>query len=258
MGKACCFRDHDLWHKPDDTGMNKVGYITSRDTMIYQLRWHFVEVSVSRLRRKRVDVFELRCSEERKAQIEAFFTMNVLNPDPELMERGLRALVQGPHDLFDNPLRLPKLSPITKAEHEKRWNELPQVLVAGDCIQIFDERSVISKAIAAVDHGSWSHTSIYTGDQTVTEAITSGVSERPITVYKAPGIRLGVYRNPSMTAESARRIVAFNRAQLGKPYAWWKVLMLGLELLFHINRRTRKPTPNDIIALSDLELIFLI
>ena len=24
MGKVCCFRDHDVWHRPDETGMNKV------------------------------------------------------------------------------------------------------------------------------------------------------------------------------------------------------------------------------------------
>jgi hypothetical protein len=33
--RLCCFRDHDPWHKPDDTGMNKIGFITDADTVIF-------------------------------------------------------------------------------------------------------------------------------------------------------------------------------------------------------------------------------
>ncbi len=256
MGKACCFRDYDLWHRPDESGMNKVGYITSRNTVVYQVRLHFVEVPLRRLRRKRLDTFELKCSEERKAQVEAFFTMNVLNPG--LMERGFSALTQGPHDFFDSPVRLPKLLPVSRAEHQERWDQLPQVLVAGDLVQVFNEKSLVSKVIAVLDHGSWSHSAMYTGDQTVTEAITSGISERPISVYKNPSIRLGVYRHPGMTVEKARTIIAFGRTQLGKPYGWRQAFVLGVEQLFCFNRRTRTPSPNDLIARSDLQLIFLI
>lgn len=256
MGRACRFRDYDVWHRPDKSGMNKVGYITSGNTVIHQVRQHFVEIPFGQLSKKQPDLFEINCSEERKAQIEAFFTLNM--PNPDLMQRGLQALLKGPHDFFENPVRLPKLFPISKAEHEKRWNELPHILIAGDCIQVFDENSFVSKIIAAVDHGCWSHSAVYTGDQTIIEAVTAGCSERPVSVYKDPRFRLGVYRHPNFSEEQVRIGIAFLRAQLGKPYAWRKVFILGLQKLLHIHRDTRKLSPNDIVARSDLQLIFLI
>ena len=37
----CCFLDGDSSHPPDSTGMNKVGYITSDDNVVFPFRKRF-------------------------------------------------------------------------------------------------------------------------------------------------------------------------------------------------------------------------
>ena len=145
--------------------------------MIYQRKHGFVEVPLKRLRPKRLEAYEIKGSGTQLDAIETFFTGNVLNTF--LMNRGLRAVAQGPRDLFDSPIKLPILRPLMHEEWARRWQELPSILRKLDIIQVFDGTSPVSRLIAAVDRGTWSHTAGYSGEGKVIEAITSGVTERP-------------------------------------------------------------------------------
>lgn len=260
MGQALCkFLDRNPFHKPDSSGLNRVGYSTRRGTMIYQRKYNFVEVPLKRLRPKRVEAYEIKGSGTELDAIETFFTGNVLNTF--LMNRGLHALAQGPRDLFACPIKLPILRPITESEWMLRWQGLPSALQKLDIIQVFDATSRISWLIAALDRGSWSHTAMYSGEGTVLEAITSDVTERPLNVYRRPGVRIGVYRMASSPTQNPDKALVFARQRIGDRYGWAQLLRKGFQLLAHAHPKPERftPSPNDLIVRTEgLELVYLI
>lgn len=227
--------------------------------MIYQRRHNFVEVPLKVLRPKRIEAYEIKGSASELAAIETFFTSNVLNTF--LMNRGLHAVAHGPRDLFANPIKLPILSPITESEWTQRWQRLSNVLQKFDTIQVFDEASRISRFVAALDRGSWSHTAIYSGDGQVIEAITSGVTERSLDVYRRPGIRIGVYRMAAPAAGNVDEAISHARQSIGDAYGWAHLLEKGVQLLLHLHPDPERfiPSPNDLIVRTEgMELIFLV
>ncbi len=260
MAQALCkFLDRNPFHRPDSSGLNRVGYSTKRGPMVYQRGHNFVEVPLLRLRPKRIEAYEIKGSGMELDAIEQFFTGNVLNTF--LMNRGLHALAQGPRDLFASPIKLPILRPITESEWKLRWQELPNFLQKLDTIQVFDGTSRISRFLAAVDRGSWSHTAMYSGDGTVIEAITSGVTERSLEVYMRPGVRIGIYRMAGCSAENADKAIHFARQRIGDDYGWAQLVKKGIQLLAHVHPMPQDfiPSPNDLIVRTEgMELIFLI
>lgn len=260
MGQALCkFLDRNPFHRPGPSGLNRVGYGTRRGTMIYQRKYNFVEVPLERLRPKRIEAYEIKGSETQLDAIETFFTGNVLNTF--LMNRGLLAVAHGPRDLFDAPIQLPILRPITHAEWTRRWQELPDILQKLDTIQVFDGTSRNSRLIAAIDRGSWSHTAMYSGDGTVLESITSGVRERPLEVYRRPGIRIGVYRMTGAPTAEADKAISWARQRIGNGYGWAQLGKKGFQTLLRLHPEPERfiASPNDLIVRTEgMELVFLI
>lgn len=192
----------------------------------------------------------------RADEIEAFFTLN--RDNPELFNRGVQALTENLH-FFDQPIKLPILKPISPDEFEQRWREFVALLRAGDLIKLIDTASTISRLIAHLDHGVWSHSATYVGDGTVCEAITSGVVERSIEVYHSPRFRLGLYRlRPDPTPERPARMVDLLRSQIGSPYNWAGVSRLALGGLLKCGSSIRLPSPNDSTFLLDVALVHLV
>lgn len=189
-------------------------------------------------------------------KIEAFFALNRENP--ELFIQGVKALTENLR-FFDQPIKLPILDPIDTDEYEKRWREFVALLSIGDSIMLIDTASAVSRLIAYFDHGVWSHSATYTGDGNVGEATTSGVVERSIEVYHSPRFRLGLYRpRPEPTPEQQAQMVAFIRAQIGKPYNWRGVFRLALCRLLKAGSSIRLPSPNDHTFLVDVVLIHVV
>jgi Permuted papain-like amidase enzyme, YaeF/YiiX, C92 family len=227
--------------------------------MVYQRGHNFVEVPLLRLRPKRIEAYGIKGSGTELDAIEQFFTGNVLNTF--LMNRGLYALAQGPRDLFASPVKLPILRPISESEWRLRWHELPNALQKLDTIQVFDGTSRISRFLAAVDRGSWSHTAMYSGDGTVIEAITSGVTERSLDVYRRPGVRIGVYRMAGCSPQNADKAIKFARERVGNGYGWAQLLRKGIQMLAHVHPKPQHfiASPNDLIVRTEgMELVFLI
>lgn len=142
-----------------------------------------------------------------------------------------------------------------------RWQELPNVLQELDLIQVFDETSWISQFIARFDRGSWSHSAMYAGAGTVIEAITSGVTARPLDVYRRPGVRAGVYRLVGATTQKADKAISFARQKIGDGYGWPQLLKKGFQLLFHLHPRPGRliPSPNDLVVRTEgIELVLLV
>lgn len=217
MIRTCTFLDHDLWFKADLTGHNKVGYLTADDVVVYPARRHWVRIPLqivaTKMRGEKLMMFELQWPDGREPDVEAFFTKNVLNP--ELMRRGMNSIFKHDFDFFDNPIRLPVLSPIAAEEHENRWLQMIQYVKPCDVIQVIDQMSIISRLIVKLDIGTWSHSAIYVGDGNILEAITSGVVRRKITAYRNRRYRVGIYRIPGITEEQRFQMLITSHSRLG-------------------------------------------
>ncbi len=261
MMRLCTFRDRDIWFKPDSTGHNKVGYMTADDLVIYPVRSHFVFEDahrlVKRVRRRELKVLQLRWPVDKEKQVDRFFTENV--PNLNLLTRGIKEVGTGNVEYFENPLKLPRLNPITPDEHETRWVGLLADIRPGDLVQVFDQGNRLSRLISQFDVGTWSHTAMYCGNGIIQEVITSGFAERPLTVYKSQNYRLGVYRHPNMTKEKAAMAYIFGRSQSRAKYNWAGAVRIGLKRLLGVtNQRNSDVSPNDLIWGSDLELVHLV
>jgi hypothetical protein len=187
--------------------------------------------------------------------VEAYFTQN--QPHVGLFYRGIAAFKAGDLSLFDQPIRLPILRSLQPGEFERKWHEFAAALRPGDGIMTFDTESILSRFIAAIDHGTWSHTCTYVGDGRICEAIGSGVTERSLGCYRTPRYRIGVYR-PNITKEQAETMIALLRSQVGKPYAYGKVVRLGIKKLIAPRSTIATPrdmSPNDLAALAPMDLI---
>jgi len=103
---------------------------------------------------------------------------------------------------------------------------------------IFDTESIVSRVIAAIDGGVWSHVADYIGNGRIIEATVRGVVDRSVNAYRCLRYRIGLYRvrdaetDPNRF-EKAAKYVSFARSQLGKRYGFGKALRLGIMRALH-------------------------
>lgn len=242
------FRDNDRSQKPDQTGHNKIGYITRSLEVIFPWRSRVIRQSlpkIERLPHKKIplpDGLDANCAER-------FFVDNFQTID--LFNQGLISIHLGEFGYFSNPIKLPRLDPIDLSERNFRWNELKLLVRKGDALFTFDTKSLFSKLITMVDNGPWSHAAMCTGEETLLEAITSGVQERSLDVYADPRYRVGLYRPLGLT--EPEKSLDFLRSQIGKPYGYSKAALVGVQKFLRIRRFA--PTPNDLAVAPNLQLI---
>ena len=251
--RLMAFRDYDPWFKPDQTGFNKVGYVTSSETVIFPLRSRIKEKSIADIARYRHQILVRQFSPNDASNIEAFFTKN--HRHFSLVNRGLKKLISTDAvSYFYNPIHLPLLPPISLEEVRNQWELLASNLQPCDYVAVFDTQSTISRLIAKFDQGPWSHVGIYLGDGKVCEAITSGVTQREIDVYRSPRYRVGIYRLKNLENSQKRKMKDFALSQLGKSYNYSGVFLVGLGRIFG-DRRTLFRGPNGLVCSEDFELI---
>lgn len=263
MIRTCTFLDNDIWFKADSTGHNKVGYLTAEDVVVYPVRRHWVRIPlktvIKKMRGKELMTFRVQWPEDREAGVEAFFTQNVLNP--ELMQRGMGSIFKRDFEFFDYPLRLPVLSTISADEREDRWSKMMQSIQPCDLVQIIDQSSIVSRLIAKVDIGTWSHTASYVGRGMVLEAITSGVVKRDINVYRDVRYRIGIYRVPGITEEQRFKMLVAGYSCLGRRYNWKGLFRLGIKKLLRLRRSRYKDgevSPNDLVSMGICQLVHIV
>jgi hypothetical protein len=156
---------------------------------------------------------------------------------------------------FDNPIRLPKLKPISADEHRRRWAEMTVSIQRGDLVQVLDTSSRVSRLIAKIDLGTWSHSARYIGNGNVFEVITSGPVTRSISSYADRPYRIGIYRAPNLSEDDLARMDAHDQSVLGKPYAWRTVLILGWKKILRLEKyKSYEVSPNDLLSRFDFRL----
>lgn len=246
----------DPWHRTDETGFNKTGFVTEKGIVIYPRRSRIARMSIEAVRKKPHRL--LKIDHPRAEQIETFFTSNVMNT--YLYVKGMQQIADANSPFWDNPVKLPILTPINPAEHEARWSRIPGILQKGDGIFTLDTKSIASRLIAYLDQGTWSHVGTYVGNGQIVEAITLGVVERSIEAYHDTRYRLGVYRLPGASPKQIDSLVAFNRSIVGDRYSYRKAFTLGIRLALGIwpSSGARHTTPNMLITRAGYDLIGIV
>lgn len=239
------FKDWDRSHKVSKGGHNKFGFLTGDGVLIYPFRRRTRLISYERFSKIPHRWVAVNLGSHEK-NVTTFFTNNAKNAD--LFHLGVKALASREWSVFDNPVKLPLLKPISLEEFESRWLQLVDTVAVGDFIFTFDSSSWISRLIAYGDCGTWSHVATYVGEGQICEAISAGVVERSIAVYHDPKYRLGLYRGPT-DSEQISKMVAFTRSQIGKRYNYRGALRLGFRKLRNVQPKTLRPrdtSPNDL------------
>jgi hypothetical protein len=258
MTRLVLFRGgFDPWHRPDETGLSKTGYVTATGMVIHPRRSRLAQTPLKKIVKSRHRFIDMP-NHPHSAQIEEFFTSNVINN--KLYVRALLEIGNVNSTFWNNPIKVPILTPITPEEHEARWNRMVELLQKGDGIFTFDTKSLSSRVIAYLDQGTWSHIATYSGNGQICEAITPGVVERSVEAYRDSRYRLGAYRVRGASSEQIDAMVAAGRSQIGKRYNFRSVLRLGMRLAlgaWPANTR-RDITPNILIPILGYELVALV
>lgn len=253
------FKDFDrLWYRLDDTGFNKIGYVTEHGTVVHP-RWNrgLTQSSLDSILRRPHKQLAVSATESQEKNIETFFADNV--PSIELFEAGIIALKDGLLSYFDNPIRLPKLEHIDDVIFEERWKTLRAMLHLGDVIFAIDTKNIISRLIARFDHGSWSHVGLYSEESKITEAIPIGVVERSIEAYHKPRYRLGVYRRLDLDQAHQLNVVSAMKSKIGARYNFRGVIYLAIHKLLGIRPHGEgSHGPNGLARSERLTLVHLV
>jgi hypothetical protein len=242
------------WQRADIAGFNRTGYVTREGIVIYPRRSRIARAPLNEITRKPHALIDLS-KHPRAEQIEQFFTQNVINKTAYVTAIEKIGDVTSP--FWDHPIKIPILKPLAAKEREAIWTNTLSILQPGDNISTFDTRSTISRVITYFDQGTWSHTATYVGDGRVIEAVSQGVIERSIDVYKDPRYRLGVYRAPGITQQQIDKMIAFVRSHLGDRYGYRRVLILGIRMALGM-QRTGPPTPNELIIAAGFDLVGIV
>jgi hypothetical protein len=248
------FLDDDRTHETVITGFNKIGWVTSSGLVVHARRRRIVATPISEIKRHH---HEFRKTPENldQSKLERFFAMNYRAYD--LFFSGVAAIASRNKDFFLNPIKLPILDGIGREEHDKRWGALTVAITECDFLCVFDSKSLISRFIAYIDDGPWSHTASYSGEGTIFEAVPPRVCERPLEIYRDPRYRLGLYRTvPELDPAQKLSFNAFQRRQIGRRYSYEKAFLAGF--LKHLRRPRNAPTPNDFAILPQVTLIAVV
>jgi hypothetical protein len=273
MSTLIMFRDWDVWYKPplyrqvSWREYNKTGYVSKGGWVVYPCRHSIIADRIERITKRNHTLVPLTFMSNSE-DVEKFFIGN--KPNVELFFQGLNALARRDNAFFEFPVRLPILPPVNAQEFYERWERMRTIVRPTDCIMVFDTRSFISRTIALIDRGVWSHVAGYAGDGNIFEMILSGAVERPLDTYRSPRYRIGIYRarlfnGDVYASENARKIESFRsywRANIGRSkYGYRQLFRVAVLKTLGIRvpgSNDSDVTPNDMARSPDFGLIYTI
>lgn len=239
------------------TGCNQTGIFISDRDIIFVRKRKVQNINVDELKGTKVVIHKVK-GDSLSTKIIDFFKN--INDNYRMFGLGIRALTNENYEVFDSENIMPIFYNYSSiVQYDIAWSELIPKLRNGDLIFTFNSNSRISKLIAAIDNGSWSHCGIYMGEGNIFEAIPKGRVVRNIEAYKNPNIHLGVYRSgivkQSLIGETIKKIV---NEEAGPGYGYLKAIILGIRTVFGLNDDKFSPTdvtPNGCIYSGFLYLV---
>jgi hypothetical protein len=265
MPALVTFRDLDPLYKQPFYNVswsehNKIGYVTKSGWVIYPLGCGLGKSRITTIEKRDHRIVPLPF-EENSDKVEQLFTENKSNH--KLFFQGIYTICNRDVLLFNNPIKLPIFAKLSAEEFDIKWEQLILLLRPTDTIMTFDTLSIISKTIAAIDHGVWSHTAGSIGGGKIVEATIYGVVERPISVYRSRRFRIGLYRSKHYNENDQKaqaNYISFTRSMIGRPYGYRQLCAVAVNKLLRLKRDDdwRYTSPNDLAINQNLELIFTI
>lgn len=238
------------------TGCNQTGVLISEQTILYCRNRKIVHIKIDDLIGSKVIICGLK-DKTKSDKIINYFKKSKSNY--RLFKLGVRALMQHNMKVFDDPYIMPKLREYgSEDEHQKNWHRVTSKLQKNDFIFTYNSKSLISKIIASIDKGSWSHSGIYFGNGEILEAISKGLVKRKIDVYRNKHIHLGIYRAIGTNNDIDEILDTFYVESLGLKYGYHKALILGIRTLLGLTEDKFSPTdltPNGLIYAGNLYLV---
>ncbi len=135
------------------------------------------------------------------------------------------------------------------------WNRFVESLEPHDHLLTFDRESLLSKIIAVVTLGPFSHIAHYIGDGNIWEVVTSGTRIAPLETYKGRRYRVAAYRNYGHSFITEEEAMAIYQKTAGRPgYNYIGALKAGVRT-FLGDRKLSPTTPNGIILAGALTFI---
>ncbi len=247
-GSVIIFFDKNTNEPPDETGCNQIGVVLGGNTILFVRKRKIIEKDINDLNILKATGFHYK-DQAFGSKVHRYFEVNKTNH--HLFTLGLTMLKSEGRRFFDFPTIMPNLITWTSsAAYDAAWNALVQKLLLADLICTFNEKSLLSRLIASLDGGSWSHSAVYVGDGQICEAMSEGLLRRPIEVHRNKHTHFGIYRVFDITPQQQAAMVTEAKRHLGKGYNYIGAIRVGLKLLFRVKLDPKKPghkTPNDLI-----------
>lgn len=143
----------------------------------------------------------------------------------------------------------------TDDQYERAWQRMVASLQPHDPIFTFDRTSHLSKLIAMVTHGPFSHVATYKEDGNIWEIVTSGARIVPLDTYKdRHRYRVAAYRHLGFEPTSREQQAAEMNADVGNvKYGYLGALGAGIKSYFGMHREAA--SPNGLILSGPLVFI---
>ena len=235
---------------------NQTGVFVSEQTIVYCRNRKILQINIDELSDTYIKIIGLK-DKTKSEKINNYFKIS--KSSYRLFKLGIRALMQNNMKVFDEPFIMPKFKQYnSESDYQQRWNRVYSKLKKSDAIFTYNSKSLISKTIAFIDKGSWSHTGIYAGNGEIIEAISKGVVRRNITAYRNKNIHLGIYRTIEPIQNDDELVECFWSESNGQKYGFHKAITLGIRTLLGLTEdkfSATDVTPNGLIYSGNLYLV---
>ena len=255
-GTIIIFLDKPTKQEPDESGCNQIGILLTNKKVLFVRNNRVIELSLTQLNSSMVFAIPFK-SEEFARNVSKYFEAN--KGTRHLFKAGLIALKAENEAFFSSPIIMPQLKRYDSDEtYEEAWNNLLPQIEKADMVCTFNEKSLMSRFIASLDKGTWSHSAMYMGNGQISEAITQGIVMRDISVYKSKHVHIGIYRLFDMTPQRAEKAIQRGLSLIGGDYSYRKAIRVGLRTIFRLKLDPSKPgdlTPNGTVYSGKVHLI---
>jgi len=242
--------------KPDETGFNKIGVFIDNETIIYYSNGMLRTVSIDKLK-KHTEKINIMIPDKNFDYdgVVAYFKNNSYNIN--LFNLGLFAADKNIPEILHSGQMIPtKFIDYSTEDYERAWSTLYSKIEPCDLIFVRNRNSIVSKFIAKIDNGFWSHVATYMGFNYIHDTCPPQTRIRSLAYYKKNKFSIGVYRPIGITSLQKAEMLAFLVKNTGKGYNYFGAIILGIRLLLHL--KTPIPSPNGLIFRGGLYPIFFI
>jgi|GEM_PF-2668523 hypothetical protein len=264
-GANIFFNDPHTRRKPDRSGFNQYGiFLRNGNVLFNRPRWYgrkgkMFELPPAMLGKE----IKVACSQDIsfRSKFCIYFEMN--RDNYRLFDLGISKLTSNEFSFFDYPEIMPNWKEKQFDDNKEKWERLYSVIKPGDLFTAFDPQSLVSRLIAWVDDGSWSHCGLCLGGSQVSEVTSKGRIISDLEDYRKKRVHVGVYRQwPELNEDQTARLIHFSLSKLGGKYNYIGAFKCGVNTLLGrdnwVNKRGDRfiaPTPNGMIYSGHFRLI---